>query len=365
MFAKAFSHKIVIALIAAACLLVIAVVFVLTGSKGSSTLSEIDELQKENPDVSFVADNTSDTAETNGTIISEPGNEPSPVEIAAPENGNQTSNTNDENQSSVTAANPNYILKVAPEGNAITLYSTTDLSTSVREYSFKDRTTPAGESFINQIEFASNDTFLFIGKEMVGNQSSSKLYAFSVNSQEPLFVSGSSVQKWDSATESQTSYYSYQNDENLSTVLDENGEELLTLDKPGLRSGFYWDGEEMNYWMQRARNAVTIQNLNGQTVHADLAQSIDTPVTFIIDGTKNSVDGAYVGADEGIYFFDGTSDLVFDYGDYTPSMYSVRMNVDKGFVTQQHIKDGTAFSLVFSSSTGKTSWTQSSNVTVW
>jgi hypothetical protein len=365
MFAKAFSHKIVIALIAAACLLVVAVVFAFMRSGGSSTLSEIDELQKENPDVSFVADNTSDAAETNGTIISEPGNEPSPVEITAPENGNQASNTDEGSQSSVTAANPNYILKVTPEGNAIALYSTTDLSTSVEEYSFKDKTTPAGESFINQIEFASNDTFLFIGKEMIDNQSTSKLYAFSVDSQEPLFVSGSSVQKWDSVTESQTSYYSYQNDENLSVVLDKNGEEILTLDKPGLRSGFYWDGSEMNYWVQKARNVVTIQNLNGQTVHTDLAQSIDTPVTFLIDGTNNSIDGAYVGTDEGIYFFDGTSDLVFKYGDYTPSLYSVRMNVDKGFVTQQHIKDDTAFSLVFSSLTGKASWTQSSNVTVW
>jgi len=365
MFAKAFSHKIVIALIAAACLLVIAVVFVFTGSKDSSTLSEIDELQKDNPDASFVADNSSDTVEATGVIISEPGNAPSPVTLVNPGSNNQASNTNDENQSSVTAANPNYILKVAPEGNSISLYSTDDLSNSIQEYSFKDRKAPTGESFINQIAFASNDTFLFIAKEMTNNQSTSKLYAFSVTSQEPLFTSGSSVQKWDSVTKNQVSYYSYQDDKNLSTVLNENGEEVLTFDRPGLRSGFYWDGSEMNYWIQRARNAVTIQNLDGQTAHVDLAQSIDTPVTFLTYGVNNSTDGAYVGTDEGIAFFDGKSDLVFDYDDYIPSIYSVRMNLDKGFVTQQHIKDGTAFSLVFSSLTGKASWTQSANVTVW
>lgn len=337
--------------------------------KPDTAVAQVEDFVAANPDISAIY-----TGEVSHNLQS------TSVDGSSPDGSNADGTKSpsilgyNENQSSRTAAaSTQYVLQTSLNYDIIYLYDAGNLAEPLRVYDFSDRKVPSNDYFVNQLNFADEDTFAFLSYETAGDSFMSELYVFDVDSAEPVSVTGVKVQVWSSLTVGNELYFNYVEDSSgsfadagmsVNVLRAEEQEPLLTAPRAGVNSGLFWDGENVHSWWQNDANKLSIVDINSPETPAyvDLAAEVNEPITFIASGGSGDV----VGMESGIYSFtDGNLDSVHEFAEGTPVSFSAKVNIDKGFITQSYKVKDRALSSIYSLNDGTLTWVNAWTITVW
>jgi len=338
----------------------VAVSFIFIGQahdNGSQEATQqVQSVQKAHPDAEFIyknpgnnqvessADNTAETKQPNSS---------------APSASQQAANTT---VNAVQVESPSYSAQVNKEGNKITVFKQGS-NTPVREYDFAGKHVSAGEKFVNQLDWVTPSIFAFTSVESTDGNMGAHLYVYSVDSTNPVADYGTYVQQWFSMGNGNSYTIAY-----ADTV---NGSRTISVGTDGAAAKAIIRGADGTYgllpykndvavWYQSSAKKTTVVSLTGQN---ETTVDVDGTISFLY----GKGDDIIVGTDSGIYSWNGNSSKKlkgYDKAD-EPFTDTVKINADKGFITQQHRINSETQSSVYSVENNELDWVNTTDVTVW
>jgi hypothetical protein len=338
----------------------VAVSFVFLGQaqdNGSQEATQqVQSVQKDHPDAEFIYKNPG-TNKVESSTDNASGTKESTSN--APSASQQAANTN---VNAVQVESPSYSAQVNAEGNKITVFKQGS-STAVREYNFAGKNVSAGEKFVNQLDWVTPSVFAFTSTESTDGNVGAHLYVYSVDSADVIADYGTYVQQWFSIEQDGKYTIAY-----ADTV---NGVRTISVGENGSTARNVIRGADGTYgllpyknsiavWYQSSENKVTIVSTSGKK---EAAVDVEGTASFLY-GKGNDI---IVGTDSGIYSWNGSSSKKLKSYDKEdkPFTDTVKINADKGFVTQQHSVNSETQSSVYSVEDNTLNWVNTTDVTVW
>lgn len=347
--------RVLIASGAALLVAAIAAVFVFVvlpdaGSTSDSPSQEIERYTSNNPDVDVVYLNEDDELVFSGDS-----------ETSSPENTESVDEGENATTGLISARSPSYEAVLNEAGDIIEIFDVAQPIEPVQVFDFSEFTPEViefGERYVAQMTWVAASTLAFTSPAY--DEVSSQVYVLEVGEDEPVVQLDQNLQFLNSVVVEGDNYtvchYSVVGFRCFSTETNSFVYEKQNAVFGGVVKD---DSNQILFWAQDSENLIV--NDGSEDI---LTVSIADPVHFFMSWD----DKQFVGTQEGVFAVESDElvEVVRYREGFEPFLDSVRLNFDKGVVTEQHLSsEGTTESSIFSFSTERLNWVPSSTVTVW